>query len=89
MAVKGLTKFLTHITNRSTYYSKINTSCVKHKWWSSTPIKTDVNYKIVKPGKVSNQITHDMLPNHVNLPPYAESGIPPPNDLRVSTYKFV
>lgn len=73
-----MAQFLMHVKNGTRCYPKINSLYVRNKFWSSTPIRKDTNYKIVKPGNVSKQITHDSIPNHIILPPYAKSGIPPP-----------
>ena len=84
-----MAQFLMHVKNGTRCYPRINTLLVRNKFWSSTPIKKDTTYKIVKPGNVSKQITHDSIPNHIILPPYAKSGIPPPINDQVRIYIFV
>jgi len=77
MAAKSIAPFLIPFKNVTKLNSNVNTIQIRNKWWSNTPIKTNTNYKVVMPGNVSKQIAYDMIPNHIILPPYAKSGIPP------------
>ena len=89
MAAKSIAPFLVHFKNITKLHSNINTIQIRNKWWSNTPIKTNTNYKVVMPGNVSKQIAYDMIPNHIILPPYAKSGIPPQITEKVSTRKII
>ena len=89
MAAKSIAPFLVHFKNVTKLHSNVNTIQIRNKWWSNTPIKTNTNYKVVMPGNVSKQIAYDMIPNHIILPPYAKSGIPPQITEKVSTRKII
>ena len=84
MAVKCMSKFLVNL-KIGPRNPKHTTQPVRNRWWSSTPIRTNTSYKVVLPANVTKQIAYDMIPQHVSLPPYAKTGIPPPIRQQVCT----
>ena len=66
-------------------YRELITRSFKGRWWSSTPIKTKTNYKVVLPGNVSEQTNPNNIPSRIVMPPYALTGIPPPINEKVNT----
>lgn len=78
MAVKCMSNFLTNLKTWPRNHQKLTSQLTRNRWWSSTPTKTNTSYKVVLPANVTKQITYDKIPQHILLPPYAKTGIPPP-----------
>lgn len=58
-------------------YREVIAQSFRCHWFSSTPIKTNTNYKVVSPGNVSKQTNPHDIPSRIAMPPYALTGIPP------------